>query len=212
MENSHVITPESQKGKYFVLAPSYWSDGIGPGLVIANEEKFLRPGMYTMDPPNGDPSQYSERPHLVHVPEQGGMPREFEELAGIWIISEPLKRVFESVDPEAFVFAACDYTQADGTPGRQYYLCNVVRSLDALDVEASRVKTKYDRNFITGEDEKSYSVLGGASLVFREASVGGAHVFRQTQMSIDPVCDRVLYDALCAAKLDGVELRDAADL
>ncbi|WP_313622026.1 imm11 family protein [Achromobacter sp.] len=207
-----MITPESQKGKYFVLAPSYWSDGIGPGLVIANEEKLVRPGMYTMDPPNGDPSQYSERPHLIHVPEEGGLPREFEELAGIWIISEPLKRVFESVDPEAFVFTACDYTQADGSPGRQYHLCDVVRRLDALDVGASRVKTKYDRNFITGEDETFYSVLGGASLVFREASVGGAHVFRQTQMSIDPVCDRVLYDALCAANLDGVELRDAAEL
>lgn len=207
-----MITPASQKGKYFVLAPSYWSDGIGPGLVIVNEEKLTRPGMYTMDPPNGDPLQYSERPCLVHVPEEGGVPREFEELAGIWIISEPLKRVFESVDPEAFVFTACDYTQADGSSGRQYYLCNVVRSLDALDREASRVKTKHNRNFITGEDEIFYSVLGGASLVFREASVGEAHVFRQTQMAIDPVCDRVMYEALCAANLDGVELRDAAEL
>ncbi len=207
-----MITPESQKGKYFVLAPSYWRDGIGPGLVIANEEKLTRPGLYTMDPPNGDPLQYSERPQLIHVPEEGGLPREFEELAGIWIISEPLKQVFESVDPDAFVFTACDYTQADGSPGRQYYLCNVVRRLDALDVEASRVKTRFDRNFITGEDEIFYSVLGGASLVFREARIGGAHVFRQTQMAIDPVCDRVLHDALRAVNLDGVELRDAWDL
>lgn len=207
-----MVTPESQKGKYFVLMASLWRDGIGPGLVIANEEKLVRPGLYTMDPPNGDPLQYCERPHLVHVPEEGGEPRQFEELAGIWIISEPLKRVFESVDPEAFVFTACDYTQADGSPGPQYYLCSVMRTLDALDLEASRVKTKYDRNFLTGEEETFYSVLGGASLVFRPSRVGSAHIFKQTQMAIDPVCDRVMYEALCAANLDGVELRDAADL
>jgi len=88
----------------------------------------------------------------------------------------------------------------------------VMRTLDALDVDASRVKKKYDRNFFTGEDELYYSVLGGANLVFREERIGSSHIFHQTQMSIDPVCDRVMYDALCAADLDGVELRDAADL
>ncbi|UDG73549.1 DUF1629 domain-containing protein [Achromobacter sp. 77] len=211
-ENAHVMTFESQKGKYFVLSASHWSDGIGPGLVIANEEKLIRPGMYTMEPPDGDPSQYCERPHIVHVPEEGGALRQFEQWCGIWIVSEPLKRVFESVDPEAFVFSACDYTQADGSPGPQYYFCSVIRTLDALDVGASRVKKKYDRNFLTGEDELYYSVVGGANLVFRDERVGNAHIFRQTLMSIDPVVDRVMYDALNAADLDGVRLRDAADL
>ena len=50
--------------------------------------------MNTMDPPNGDPGQYPEKPHLIRVPELGGMPRDFEALAGIWIVSEALKRVF----------------------------------------------------------------------------------------------------------------------
>ncbi len=39
--------------------------------------------MYVAAPPTGDAKQYAERPHLVHVPEKGGMPRDFEELGGI---------------------------------------------------------------------------------------------------------------------------------
>jgi len=31
-------------------------------------------------------------------------------------------------------------------------------------------------------------------------------------MAIEPHCDRVLYDALCAENPTGVELRDASDL
>lgn len=202
----------SQNGEFYVVEPSFWGNGRSPGLKIANEAKLLLPGMNTLDPPNGDPNQYPEKPHLVHVPELGGMPRDFEELAGIWVVSEALKRVFESVDSEGFAFAACDFTLADGSPGPQYYLCDVVRSLDALDEDASRVKVNYERDHQTGEDLKFYSIRGGASLAFKPAVVGDAHVFRQPRLGTEPICDRVLYEALSAANLDGVRLRDAAEL
>ncbi|MEQ7775561.1 hypothetical protein [Xanthomonas hortorum] len=45
------ISSASHKGKFFVIEPIFWSDGQGPGLEIANEEKLLLPGMNTMDPP-----------------------------------------------------------------------------------------------------------------------------------------------------------------
>ncbi|UUF00374.1 DUF1629 domain-containing protein [Xanthomonas hortorum pv. pelargonii] len=120
--------------------------------------------------------------------------------------------MFESIDPKGFAFAACDFTLADGSPGPQHYLCEVVRSLDALDEDASRVKIKYERDHQTEEDLKFYSVSGGASLVFKEEVVGDAHIFRQFRLGTDAICDRVLADALNAANLDGVEIRDAADL
>ncbi|MGN6151766.1 MAG: imm11 family protein [Lysobacteraceae bacterium] len=202
----------SRKGKFFVIEPSLWGGGRGPGIEVANEEALWPPGMNTMDPPNGDAGQYPQKPHLVHVPELGDMPRDFEELAGIWIVSEALKHVFESVDAEGFAFAACDFTLADGSPGPQYFLCDVVRSLDALDESASRVKVRYEHDHETGEDLKFYSVAGGASLAFDESVVSGAHVFRQVRIGLEPVCDRVLFDALSAAGLNGVRLRDAADL
>ncbi|WP_442963049.1 imm11 family protein [Pseudomonas sp. Leaf127] len=83
------------------------------------------------------------------------------DLEAAMIVSNALKQVFESVDPEAFAFTACAFTQADGSAGPPYYLCNVVRVLDALDEEASRVRIKYERDHDAGEDLRFYSVSGG---------------------------------------------------
>ncbi|MFJ1298539.1 imm11 family protein [Pseudomonadota bacterium AL_CKDN230030165-1A_HGKHYDSX7] len=201
----------SRMGEYYILNSSHWADGIGPGLRIFNEDKLIPPGHYLVELPTGEPDQYPEKPHLLHVPIEGGMLRDFEIWAGIWIISERLKRVLESVDAAGFAFAECDFSLADGSRGPQYYFCSVVRSLDAIDEGASRMKIKYERDFITGEDVKLYSVLGGASLVFRPEAVGNAHIFTQPQLGVESICDRVMYEALVAANLDGVDLRDAAD-
>ena len=73
--------------------------------------------MNIVERPTGEPDQYPERPHLVHVPEKG-LPRDFEALAGIWVVSEALRQVFLRVDPEAFAFVSCDFTLADGSPVR----------------------------------------------------------------------------------------------
>lgn len=206
------VDTDSHQGEFFILTSSFWGDGRFPGLEIANENALIAPGMLVVAPPTGDPDHYPERPHLVHIPEKGGMPRDFEELGGIWIISQALKDVFAAVDPQAFAFTACDFTLADGSTGPQYYFCDVIRRVDALDVPASRVKVKVDRNFITGEDERFYSIAGGASLVFKKDVVGTAHIFRQPHSALDPVCDRVMHDALIRANLSGVELQDASAL
>ena len=206
------IASTCKKREFFVVEPASWSNGQGTGIKIANEEKLLDPGMNTMNPPDGEAGQYPERPHLIHVPELGGMPRDLEEISGIWITSTALKRVFESVDPFGFAFAPCEFTLADGSPGPQYFLCDVIRSLDALNEDASRVKIKYEHDHQTGEELRFYSVAGGASLVFNEEIVAGAHIFRQERIGLGPICDRVLFDALNAASFNGVRLRDAADL
>ena len=194
-----------EKGKFFIIEPSFWGGGRIPGLEIANEDTLALPGAHTVEPPNGDPNQYPERPHLIHVPEQGGLPRDFENLYGIWIVSEALKCVFESVDPDGFVFIVCDFTLSDGTPGPAHYLCNALRTLDALDEAASRLKIKVG-DYVNG---KYYSLAGGASLVFKQEIIGPAHVFR-TPFSDTVFCDRALYDAVTAANLTGVEFLDVA--
>lgn len=195
-----------ETGKYFVIEPSYWGGGKFPGLEIANENRLALPGAHTVEPSSGDPDQYPERPHLIHVPETGGLPRDFENLFGIWIVSEALKRVFESVDPEGFAFAACDFTLADGTPGPQYYFCGVLRTLDALDEGASRLRIKVG-DYVNG---KLYKIAGGANLVFRKDVVGAAHIFR-TPFTDVVFCDRVLRDAVVVADLKGVAFADAID-
>jgi hypothetical protein len=206
------IPDVDHRGQFYVLLPSFWSDGIGPGLEIANEDALILPGMFTVEPPNGDPRQYPVRPHLVHVPDEGGLPRDFESLAGIWIVSQALKEVFESVDPQGFAFVACDFSLADGSPGPQYYLCDVIRSLDALDPASSRVKIKTEHDYITGQDMQLYSIAGGASLVFKADIVGCSHIFRQLHGGFAPICDRTMFDALSLADLEGVRLRDCSAL
>ena len=195
-----------QKGKFFVIAASFWGGGKISGLEIANKKTLRLPGTFMIEPPNGDPHQYPERPHLVHVPKLGGLPRDFEDIFGMWIVSEALKHVFESVDPEGFAFAACDFTLADGTSGPQYYFCNVLRTLDALDEGASKLKIEIG-DFVNG---KYYDRSGGANIVFKESMVGAAHVFR-TPFAPTVFCDRVLHDAVIVADVKGVRFADAAD-
>jgi hypothetical protein len=195
-----------QKGIFFMIEPSFWGGGKFPGLEIANEDKLVLPGAHTMEPPNGDPDQYPERPNLVHVPKLGALPRDFEELAGKWIVSAALKHAFESVDPDGFVFVTCDFLLSDGTQGPAYYFCNVMRTLDALDEGASSLKIKVGE-YVNG---KYYSFAGGASLVFKKDVIGHAHVFR-TPFSDSVFCDRILHDAVIAADVKGVRFADAAD-
>lgn len=206
------VETASHKGEFFLIDASFLGNGGVPGIEIANEEKLIHPGINVVSRPDGMPNQYPERPRLVHVPEKGGMPRDLEELAGIWIVSEPLKQLFEQMDAEAFAFVACDFSLADGSPGPRYYLGNVLRGLDALDEASSRVRIKLDHNYQTGEDEKLYSLVGGASLVFNQDVVGDAHIFRQDRMGAPPICDRAMYDALSAANFSGIRLRDVADI
>lgn len=197
------------RGRFFLIEPSFWPGGGFPKIDFSNWDRLCLPGSFTIEPPTGDPDQYPEPPHLLHQPRRGksnGLPRDFEMLAGLWIVSEPLKQVFQSVDPEAFAFTACTFTLWDGRPGPQLYLCNVLRVLDALDEAASRVKIRTG-DYVNG---KYYDKAGGAALVFRTAVVGGAHIFR-TPYSSAVFCNRKMRDALVAAKLKGVSLADATD-
>ena len=195
-----------EEGAFFILEPSFWGEGKVPGIEIANEDALALPGAHTVAPPDGDPAQYPERPHLVHVPQLGGLPRDFENLFGIWIVSEALKRVFVSVVPEGFTFVACDFTLADGTTGPQYDFCGVLRTLDALDEDASRLKIEIG-DYLNG---KFYKFSGGANLVFRKEVIGSAHVFL-TPISETVFCDRILRDAVFAANLSGVRFIDTVD-
>ena len=93
-----------EKGKFFIIEPSFWGGGRIPGLEIANEDKLALRGAHTVEPPNGDPNQYPERPHLVHMPQQGGLPRDFENLYGIWIVSENGGDIRFETGPRGTVF------------------------------------------------------------------------------------------------------------
>lgn len=200
--------------KFYVFGPDIRGGGSGHGLVFVNEEKLLTPPRMIVRPEGGGFPELKEKPHIAYDKKQGKPPRDLEgTLSGYWFVSERLKQIFEVVDPDAFVFAECDYTLNDGSKGPKHFLCDVVRSIDALDEEASDVRVKYYPDHQTGEDMKLYSVAGGASLHFHEEIVGTAHVFVQPRLAADPICDDVLYVACKSAKdIKGLWFLDALTL
>ena len=66
------VGTESYKGRFFLVDPSLRGNGEVSGLEFANEDALIHPGMNIVERPTGEPDQYPERPHLVHVPENGG--------------------------------------------------------------------------------------------------------------------------------------------
>ena len=83
---------------------------------------------------------------------------------------------------------------------------------DRMRLADTSLVIEIEHDYETGEDLNFYSVPGGASLVFKREVVGNAHIFRQSRLGTEAICDRVLFDALSAAQLSGPSLRDAADL
>lgn len=131
------------------------------------------------------------------------MPRELEQYSGFWLVSERMKDVLEDVDPGVCAFVRCELILAGGNKGPAYRLCDVQRILDALDEVQSHVRVNRQG------DHKWYSLSGFEVLVFKEAVIGDAHVFRMAYREIAVVCDDTLRNACKAAKLKGLHFRDA---
>src|SRR5262249_39108536 len=97
--------------------------------------EVLRGGALALDPPEGRRGfpVYPEKPRVVIGKRKSGPPPSDMELYhSYWLISDRLKSLFEAVDPPAFAFQACDVKLRDGSPGPVYWLCDVVRVLEAF--------------------------------------------------------------------------------
>ncbi|MBN7755421.1 DUF1629 domain-containing protein [Nitratireductor aquimarinus] len=206
-----------KKRKFFLFGPDITGGGKGHGLEIVNEDALIVPGLAFFAAPIDRVETYrkwsgfgyfKEVPHIV---EKKGhrQPRDMEAYGDFSLISERMKRILETVDEKAFAFAECDLTLADGSKGPTYYLCDVVRELDALDLASSKLKVEVSDDFIHG---KHYSIAGGANLFFNEDEIGSAHVFVQPHLGADPICDNILRDACKHEDLKGIRFRDVSKL
>lgn len=132
---------------------------------------------------------------------------------GYWLVSEGLKAVLETVDPEGTEFSPTRFIRADGSEHKKFYLCDVIRSLDAVDEDASDLRI-ITEGFPEG---KFYRVAGGASLAFKRDVVAGSHIFRLKFNDALIVCDRQMRDALiergygALGEDSGMSIQDAAD-
>jgi hypothetical protein len=128
-----------------------------------------------------------------------------------WLVSDRTKSVFEAIDPAGFAFVACEVrVHPDDYDGPGYWLCDVVRVLDALDETQSSLKiSRRDEADYPYSGEKHYSLAGGVELIFREDTIGEAHVFRMAYSGA-VICDQLLKDAWKVAQIKGIKFKDAS--
>src|SRR5277367_4173179 len=145
------------------------------GCELMNEVALFPRGARIFQTPEGRRGflQYTEAPLFRFDPRFGRAMTDMEPLHGFWLVSDRAKTVLEQVDPDAFVFLECRVELRDGSEGPRYWLCDVVRVLDALNEPESEARIeKNDRN------EKIYTRIGNEILTFKEDIVGPYHIFR----------------------------------
>jgi hypothetical protein len=207
-------TNQPRKGEFFQLQPDARRGGKGHGVVFENRAALLTPPRLILKPEEGGFPPLRETPRLVYHPHEGALPQDLEGgMSGYWLVSERLRKVMEAVDPDAFAFADTDYRLADGSKGPAYFLCDVVRTVDALDEEASQLNIEISDEFEAG---KYYGLTGDVRLAFKREALGSAHVFR-LPFNGGVFCDRVLKDAVedagivTARKSNGLWFYDAVN-
>ncbi len=201
-----------RKGEFYVLTPDMRGNGPGHGIILENKMAIPLPEYMSLDKAAAGLKDLKEVPRLRQV-RAASMPNDLDSsFRGYWLVSEALKKIFESIDSVAFSFAKCDFILHGGSQAPPHYLCEVTREIDAIDEQASQVKILTE-GYPKG---KFYSLAGGAKLAFRKELVGSSHIFR-TPYTADSFCDRVFRDALVdngfgkSRNSRGVWLIDAAD-
>lgn len=194
MESSTINHPKV--GEFFKLQPDARRGGKGHGVVFENEKALLTPPRLILKPKAGGFPSLRETPRLVYHPHAGVPPQDLEGgMSGYWLVSARLRQVMEAIDPDAFVFTSADYRLADGSEGPTYFLCDVTRTVDALDEDTSQLNIEISDEFELG---KYYNLTGDVRLAFKRHVLGSAHVFR-LPFHAGVFCDRVFKDAVEAA-------------
>lgn len=106
-----------------------------------------------------------------------------------WIVSDRAKRLFETIDGEAFAFCRNEVRigpQMKPYDGPPVWRCDVVRSLDALDYDRTPCRSE---TFPGGGTWKT--PLIGVTRYFRRSIVSGHHIFRLAYRPDSVNCDAI---------------------
>jgi hypothetical protein len=197
--------------KFYRMGPNLRVGGKA-GFRLENEMVLTGGRPVLVAPPGRGFPSFPEAPRLVIDKKLGRPLRDIELYSGYWLVSDRMKTLLEVQDPAAVAFVRCDVHLADGAAGPAYWLCDVVRVLDAVDEARSRLRIYYDDEDDESHKAKVYSLSGGADVVFNEDVVGTAHLFRMAHMEPAVICDQLLKEACSAASLKGVRFRDVHQL
>jgi hypothetical protein len=170
-------------------------------LFYANGRRvvFLRP----IEPHGFE--NYLATPTFLCDPKRGRVHWDFQEYLGYWFISDRMKSILETIDPGAFAFLKCKVQKPDGGDGPSYWLCDVVRVLDALDEEKSAIKIR-----TASDGSKVYNMMANPRLFFKDDLIGSCRIFRMKFSEHRVICDSEMKLACKAASLIGLSFGDAA--
>jgi hypothetical protein len=191
---------KKRKRKFYVIEAAPASDF---SYDLLNDQTLFSDGPPIFVPPPGQRGfrNYPETPVFRF---NGRNTRDFEVYSFYWFISDRMKTVLERIEPEAFAFLKCTVQLSNGTDGPVRWLCDVVRVLDALDEEQSRVRIG------TADDgSKVYSFSGLVKLIFKEDVIGRRHIFRMKYYDAAIICDEETRLACRAAGLTGLRFIDS---
>ncbi|KAA0697394.1 DUF1629 domain-containing protein [Neorhizobium sp. P12A] len=175
--------------------------GSGHGLDVVNFRNLLRPGHLMIIGPDGRLPPFPETPILA--PKKGSRfkpPKDLSMCMGVMFVSQKLKDVIETIDPEAAEFSPIEIHYPKGkAPSSPYYFFAVRRQIDALDLDRSRLRILDDKG------NQIYDLLGKHNLHFDEQRAGSAHLFKQKHLP-GLVADSVLKEACLAAGIKDYEM------
>jgi hypothetical protein len=191
--------------KFYRMGPDLRVGG-APGCRLENKMVLTGGRPVLVAPAGRGFPNFPEAPRLLIDKKLGRPVRDIELYNAYWLVSDRMKTLLELSDPAAVAFVRCDVHLADGAAGPAYWLCDVVRVLDAVDEARSRLVIDYE------EKIKLYRLSRGADLVFNEDVVGAAHLFRMAHMEPVVICDQLLKEACRAASLKGITFKDVHQL
>lgn len=194
--------PRARKRRYYRIGPDYRVGG-RPGFWPEDESIFPPYEVFRL------PASTARIP-FVFDKSVGSLPYDLEPCYRWWLISDRTKAVLEALDPAAFVFVPCDVRVPGGSyHGPDYWVCDVVRVLDALDESQSRltIGIRDDIRYLD-HGKKYYQVMPGDKLVFTESAIGDAHIFRMAHREASVICDQDLKDACKSAGLKRIWFRN----
>jgi hypothetical protein len=193
----------AKKRKYYFVTTGRAAKGTGYRLLNGSELFGGGPPIFVPPPGQRGFRNYPETPVFLADARLGRIHRDFEINTGYWFISDRMKTVIESVDPEAFASLKCKVQMHDGSDGPVRWLCDVIRVLDALDEENSDVKIA-----VADDGSKIYRPVIGGGVTFSPEVIGSYHIFRMAFYQAATVCDDEFRRACKSAELTGLRFVD----
>jgi hypothetical protein len=188
------------RAAWFLMNRAFQPKGLG--YKVVNEDKLLM-GRRILAPDPGCTGfpNYPELPIIEFTAKLKPAARDLEWCGAYWLISDKLKNIFEEVDPEAFAFMECRTVYANSEPAPKYWMCDVTKTLDAVDEDRSNVDIR-----IQGET-RVYQLWGDTRFVLKDDVIRGARVFRLKYRYASVCCDAALRRSCIDAKVQGVSFR-----